>query len=46
MNTIFLNDDDQTVNLDGFETTVGELKKIVIDGVTYRKELKRIFGGK
>lgn len=45
-NPIFVHGTDDTIiNLDGKEFTLGELKSLVIDGATYRKELHRIFGG-
>lgn len=45
-NPIFVRgSDDQVINLDGKEFTLGELKSLVIDGATYRRELRRIFGG-
>ena len=43
-NTIFLKGDDTVVNIDGYETTIGELKEHVIDSVMYRKHLKELRG--
>ena len=41
---IFLKGDDTVVNIDGYETTIGELKEHVIDSVMYRKHLKELRG--
>lgn len=42
--TIFLKGDNTVVNIDGYETTIGELKEHVIDSVMYRKHLKELRG--
>jgi hypothetical protein len=41
---IFLKGDNTVVNIDGYETTIGELKEHVIDSVMYRKHLKELRG--
>ena len=41
-NTIFLKGDDTEINLDGYKTTIGELKEHVIDSAMYRKHLKEL----
>jgi len=43
-NTIFLKGDDTIINLDGYETTLGELKDRVIDSELYRRRLKELRG--
>jgi len=43
-NTIFLKGDDTIINLDGYETTVAELKDRVIDSELYRRRLKELRG--
>lgn len=46
-NTIFLKGSDDTIiNLDGYETTLGELKERVIDSELYRRHLKELRGDK
>ena len=42
---IFLNDPTETVNIDGVEMTVDEIKEAIIDSKQYRKVLKEL-GGK
>ena len=41
---IFLKGDNTVINIDGYETTIGELKEHVIDSVMYRKHLKELRG--
>ena len=41
-NTIFLKGDDTPIDLDGYKTTIGELKEHVIDSAMYRKQLKEL----
>ena len=43
-NTIFLKGDDTIINLDGYETTIGDLKDRVIDSELYRRHLKELRG--
>jgi hypothetical protein len=38
--TIFLKGDSTVVNIDGYETTIGELKEQIKDSIQYRKFLK------
>ena len=42
---IFLNDPTETVNVDGVEMTVDEIKEAIIDSRQYQKVLKEL-GGK
>ena len=42
---IFLNDPTETVNIDGIEMTVDEIKEAIIDSRQYQKVLKEL-GGK
>lgn len=37
---IHLTGDEVKINLDGYHTTIGELKECVIDSIQYRKFLK------
>ena len=39
---IFLKGDNTVVNIDGYETTIGELKEQIIDSIQYRKYLKEM----
>ena len=40
--TIFLKGDNTPINLDGYETTIGDLKKAVIDSIQYKEYLKSL----
>ena len=43
---IFLKGDNTPINLDGYETTVGELKEHVISSHFYQQKLRELIGGK
>ena len=39
MKKLFLQDDDQVINVDGVDMTLKEIKECVIDSYIYRKQL-------
>ena len=41
---IFLNDPTETVNIDGIEMTVDEIKEAIIDSRQYQKVLRELGG--
>ncbi len=46
MKKLFLQDEDQVINVDGVDMTLKEIKECVIDSRQYREIIRELSGGK